>query len=246
MPSENSLDLADPRKPTEPIGPTVDVVLPCRDEAAALPALLRCLAQLPGEYRAIVVDNGSSDRTAEIAADLGAFVIHEPRPGYGAAVHAGVVAARPGLVAVLDGDGSLDPADLPALVELVAEGAADLAVGRRRPVRAGVWPVHARLGTALVAARLRRRGVAVRDIAPVRVVDRDRLLALGIQDRRSGYPLELLLRAGAASWRIAERDVNYRPRAAGTHSKVSGSLRGSLVAASDFAAVLRAGRVFSR
>jgi glycosyltransferase involved in cell wall biosynthesis len=245
MASENSLDPAHRRTATEPIGPTVDVVLPCRDEAAALPALLRRLAGLPGEYRAIVVDNGSTDGTAEIAADLGALVIHEPLPGYGSAVHAGIVAARPGLVAVLDGDGSLDPADLPALVELVARGTAELAVGRRRPVRAGVWPAHARLGTVLVAARLRRRGVAVHDIAPIRVVDRDRLLALGIEDRRSGYPLELLLRAGGARWRIAERDVGYRPRAEGTRSKVSGSLRGSLVAANDFAAVLRAGRAFS-
>lgn len=231
MPSENS--------------PPIDIVLPCRDEAAALPALLRRLAAQPAPYRAIVVDNGSSDATARIAADLGAVVVREPRPGYGAAVHAGIEAARPGLVAVLDGDGSLDPADLPLLVELVAGGEAELAVGRRRPVGRGVWPAHARLGTGLVAAGLRRRGVPVHDIAALRVADRDRLLALGVKDRRSGYPLELLLRAAAAGWRIAERDVSYRPRAAGTHSKVSGSLRGSLIAATDFATVLRAGRGFS-
>jgi glycosyltransferase involved in cell wall biosynthesis len=226
-------------------GPVVDVVLPCRDEAGALPDLLARLARLPGEYRAIVVDNGSRDDTGRIAAGLGAIVIHEPTPGYGAAVQAGILAARPGIVAVLDGDGSLDPGDLPALVNLVTRGVVDLAAGRRRPLTPGAWPVHARLGTHLVAARLRRRGVAVHDIAPMRVADRDRLLELGISDRRSGYPLELLLRAGAAGWRIGERDVTYRPRAAGTTSKVSGSLRGTLVAAKDFATVLRASRTVS-
>jgi glycosyltransferase involved in cell wall biosynthesis len=228
-----------PAQNLDPAGARVDVVLPCRDEAAALPELLGRLARLPGRYRAIVVDNGSTDGTARIATGLGALVVSEPTPGYGAAVHAGLLAARPGAVAILDGDGSLDPADLPALVDLVRRGAADLAVGRRRPAGRGAWPVHARLGTRLVAARLRRHGVAVHDIAPLRVGDRDRLLALGVRDRRSGYPLELLLRAGEAGWRIAERDVVYRPRAAGTRSKVSGSVRGSLVASADFASVLR-------
>jgi glycosyltransferase involved in cell wall biosynthesis len=223
-------------------GLAVDVVLPCRDEAAALPALLGALADLPGDFRAVVVDNGSRDATAAVAARLGALVISEPRPGYGAAVHAGILAARPGPVAVLDGDGSLDPADLPGLVDLVLSGAADLAAGRRRPVGRGTWPVHAQFGTRLIAARLRFHGVPVHDIAPLRVTDRDRLLALGISDRRSGYPLELLLKAGAAGWRIVERDVSYRPRAAGTSSKVSGSLRGTMIAVKDFATVLRAHR----
>jgi len=227
-------------------GPPVDVVLPCRDEAAALPDLLGRISRLPGDYRAIVVDNGSRDGTAQVAADFGAVVVHEPRPGYGAAVHAGIVAARPGPVAVLDGDGSLDPADLPPLVELVVRGLADLAVGRRRPVGRGAWPAHARLGTWLIALNLRRHGVPVHDIAPLRVADRNRLLALGVTDRRSGYPLELLLRAGAADWRITERDVTYRPRAANTRSKVSGSLRGTLTAAADFGTVLRSERAVGR
>lgn len=216
----------------------VDVVLPCRDEAAAL---ARLLPRLPAGYRAVVVDNGSCDGTAAVAREFGALVVSEPVPGYGSAVHAGMLAARPGLVAVLDGDDSLDPAELPWLVEAVAAGRADMAVGRRRPVTSSAWPVHARAGTALVAARLRRRGVAVHDIAPVRVARRDDILGLGVRDRRSGYPLELLLRAGAAGWRIAERDVAYRPRAAGTRSKVSGSLRGTLVAGSDFRRVLADG-----
>jgi glycosyltransferase involved in cell wall biosynthesis len=217
------------------VGVMVDVVLPCRDEAAALAGLI---PRVPPGYRVIVVDNGSRDGTAEVAEALGAAVVAEPRPGYGQAVHAGMLAAGPGIVAVLDGDGSLDPAELPELVALVASGQADLAAGRRRPVGRTAWPMHARAGNALVAGRLRRHGIPVHDIAPIRVALRDAVLGLGVRDRRSGYPLELLLRAGAAGWRIAERDVAYHPRAAGTRSKVSGSIRGTLLAGADFRRVL--------
>ncbi|WBB68066.1 glycosyltransferase family 2 protein [Micromonospora sp. WMMD812] len=214
----------------------VDVVLPCLDEAAALPGVL---AALPPGYRAVVVDNGSRDGSPEVAARHGARVVHEPRRGYGAAVHTGLEAAGTELVCVLDADGSFDPAVLPALVAPVAAGSADLAVGRRRPVGAGVWPWHARAGTALVAALLRRRGVPLRDLSPIRVARREALLGLGVTDRAFGYPLELLIRAAAAGWRIQELDVPYAPRAAGTRSKVSGSVRGTLRATRDFAGVLR-------
>lgn len=208
----------------------VTVVLPCLDEAASLPAVL---AALPAGYRALVVDNNSTDGTAEVARRHGADVVHEARPGYGAAVHAGVVAADTPVVAVLDADGSLDPRELPALVAELDRGA-DLAVGRRRPAPGLRWPWHARLGTAAVCWRLRHRhGLPVHDIAPMRVVRRADLLALGVADRRSGYPLELLVRAAAAGWHVVERDVTYGPRTGGK-SKVSGSLRGSVVAALDF------------
>lgn len=218
----------------------VDVVIPCRDEAAALPGLL---PRIPARYRVIVVDNGSRDGTADVARSLGAVVVHEPVPGYGSTVHAGILAARPGsLVAVLDGDGSLDPLDLPGLVQAVEAGA-DLAAGRRRPVGRGSWPLHARLGTQLIAARLRRRGIPVHDIAPIRVAARDAVLALDVRDRRSGYPLELLLRARAAGWQLVERDVSYRPRATGTRSKVSGTVRGTLTAALDFSKVLASAEI---
>ncbi|MEV0355680.1 glycosyltransferase [Nocardia sp. NPDC050697] len=212
----------------------VTVVIPCRDEAEALP---KVLAAVPGGYRILVVDNGSADGTAGLARAAGAAVIAEPTPGYGAAVQAGIAAAETELVAVLDGDGSMDPGELPALVGAVLAGA-DLAVGRRRPVRGGSWPWHARLGNRLIAARLRRRyGLPVHDIGAVRVARRDALLALGPLHPRFGYPLELLVRAAEAGWRIDERDVSYRPRAGGT-SKVSGSVRGSLRATRDFWAVL--------
>ncbi|MFC7339960.1 glycosyltransferase family 2 protein [Saccharopolyspora griseoalba] len=213
----------------------VDVVLPCLDEAAALPGVL---AALPPGYRALVVDNGSSDGSPEIAARHGARVVREPRPGYGAAVHAGLRAATSELVAFLDCDGSLDPGELPGLVERV-RGGADLAAGRRRPTCAAAWPWHARAGNALLAALLRRRGLPVHDIAPMRAARRTRLLELGVEDRAFGYPLELLCRAAAAGWEIRELEVSYRPRAAGTRSKVSGSVRGTLRAARGMAAVLR-------
>lgn len=212
----------------------MDVVLPCLDEAAALPAVL---ASLPPGHRAIVVDNGSSDGSPEVAASLGALVVHEHRRGYGAAVHTGLLAATSDLVAFADADGSLDLAELPAMTALLAD--ADLVVGRRRPVSTGVWPWHARAGNAVIASLLRRRGLAVHDIAPLRVCRREALLALDVRDRAFGYPLELLVRAAEAGWRVHEVDVSYGPRAAGTKSKVSGSVRGTLRAARDMAGVLR-------
>jgi len=214
----------------------VDVILPVLDEAAALPGVL---AALPPGYRAIVVDNGSRDGSAAVAARCGATVVAEPRRGYGAAVHAGVVHATADIVCVIDADGSLDPGELPGLVEPVRSGEADLAVGRRRPSGTGVWPWHARAGNVVLAALLRRRGLAVRDIGPVRAARRADLLALAVTDRAFGYPLELLLRAGQAGWRIREVDVRYGPRAAGTRSKVSGSVCGTLRAARDMGRVLR-------
>ncbi|TDO08100.1 glycosyltransferase involved in cell wall biosynthesis [Mycobacterium sp. BK086] len=208
----------------------VTVVLPCLNEADSLPAVL---AAIPAGYRALVVDNNSTDGTAEVARRHGADVVSEARPGYGSAVHAGVVAAQTPVVAVLDGDGSLNPADLPRLIGELERGA-DMVTGRRRPARGLKWPWHARLGTAAVCWRLRsRHGLAVHDIAPMRVANRAALLALGVADRRSGYPLELLVRAAAAGWRVVEVDVDYGPRTGGK-SKVSGSVRGSLTAAVDF------------
>jgi glycosyltransferase involved in cell wall biosynthesis len=213
-----------------------DLVLPCRDEG---PALRLLLPRVPACFAVVVVDNGSIDDTAEVARTLGATVVREDSPGYGAAVHAGVLAARSDLLAVMDGDGSFDPADLLPLVEEVRTGRADLATGRRRPVRRGVWPWHARAGNRVVLWWLRRRiGLPVRDIAPMRVCRRADLLALDVRDRRFGYPVELLQKAQRAGWRITERDVAYHPRAAGTRSKVSGSVRGTLRAARDFARVL--------
>ena len=217
-------------------GAVCDLVLPCRDEAPALAALL---ARVPAEFAVVVVDNGSRDGTAEVAARLGARVVVEPVPGYGSAVHAGLLAATHEYVAVMDGDGSFDPADLLPLLADVREGRADLAVGRRRPTRRGVWPWHARLGNALIAAWLRRSiGMDAHDIAPMRVCRRQAMLDLDLQDRRFGYPVELLQAVTRAGWRLSEHDVGYHPRAEGTRSKVSGSVTGTVRTARDFWRVL--------
>jgi glycosyltransferase involved in cell wall biosynthesis len=208
----------------------VTVVMPCLNEAESLPGVL---ALLPEGYDALVVDNNSTDGTGEVARRYGARVVDEPRAGYGSAVHAGIVAATTPIVAVLDGDGSMDPRELPKLVDELDRGA-DMAVGRRRPLPGVRWPWHARLGTQVVCWRLRRRhGIPVHDIAPMRVASRDALLGLGVEDRRSGYPLELLVRAAAADWIVAEHDIDYGPRTGGK-SKVSGSVRGSFFAVLDF------------
>ncbi|MEV6304491.1 glycosyltransferase family 2 protein [Actinoplanes sp. NPDC051861] len=215
-----------------------DVVLPCLNEAAALPWLL---SRMPPGYRPILADNGSTDGSAELAHDLGVRVINVPQPGYGAAVHAGVLAADPrnGVVCVLDADGSFDPAQLPRVADPVIAGDADLVCGRRRPTTARAWPLHARLGNAVLARRLRQdTGLPVHDIAPMRAARRDALLALDLRDRRFGYPLELLLGAARAGWRVREVDVAYGPRAAGTRSKVTGTVRGTLRAIHDMQAVL--------
>lgn len=214
----------------------IDVVLPCLNEAGALPGVL---AALPEGYRALVVDNGSTDGSAEVAARLGATVLHEPRPGYGAAVHTGLEAATSDVVCFLDADGSLDPAELPTLVAPVLAGTADLAVGRRVPVARGVWPWHARAGNLLLSRLLRGRGLDVHDIAPARAADRMLLLALGVTDRAFGYPLELLIKAQRAGWRVVEHEISYGARATGTRSKVSGSVRGTARAVRDMTRVLR-------
>lgn len=218
-------------------GTTCDVVIPCRDEAAALPLVL---GALPDRFRAVVVDNGSTDGTADVARRLGATVVDEPRPGYGAAVHAGILAATSDYVAVVDGDDSMDLGELARLLDAVLDSGVTMAVGRRRPIDRGVWPWHARAGTTLLATWLRRSsGFGVHDLAPMRVCRRDDLIALDVRDRRFGYPLELMLKAARAGWTVREIDIAYRPRAAGTKSKVSGSLRGTTQVASDFWSVLR-------
>ncbi|XUK62080.1 Putative glycosyltransferase [Plantibacter sp. RU18] len=211
----------------------VDVVFPCLDEAQALPWVL---GRLPADHRAIVVDNGSTDGSADVARRYGAVVVTEPRRGFGAAAHAGLLAATAPTVAFCDADGSMDPRDLVLVTAPVLAGHAELVLGRRRPTR-GSWPVHARMANRALAALIRvRTGLALHDLGPMRAADRLSMLGFELQDRRSGYPLELVLRANAAGWRIREVDVPYRPRVG--RSKVTGTVRGTLSAVSDMSRLL--------
>lgn len=213
---------------------TVDVVLPCLDEVEALPWVLE---RIPAEWRAIVVDNGSADGSAELAGSLGATVVREPRRGFGAACHAGLLAARAEYVCFCDCDASLDPGLLPDFVRRVAAGGTDLVLGRRRPRTRGAWPAHARAGNLALAHLLRRRtGLALRDLGPMRAARRTDLLDLGLTDRRSGYPLQMVVRAADSGWRVTEVDVPYLPRSG--KSKVTGTWRGTWQAVHDMRAVL--------
>ncbi|MEV1025687.1 glycosyltransferase family 2 protein [Streptomyces sp. NPDC050264] len=212
----------------------VDVVLPCLNEAEALPWVLE---RIPPGWRALVVDNGSTDGSAALARRLGAEVVHEPRRGFGAACQAGLVAARADIVCFCDCDASLDPALLVPFVRELREGAADLVLGRRRPVHRSAWPVHARVGNRVLAGMVRRRtGLALHDLGPLRAGRRAELLALDLADRRSGYPLQMVVRAADAAWRVTEHDVPYLPRTGA--SKVTGTWRGTWHAVRDMRRVL--------
>lgn len=214
----------------------IDVILPVLDEAQALPGVLSLFG---ADFAPLVVDNGSTDGSAEVARAHGARVVSEPARGFGAACFAGLMASRTELVCFMDCDGSLDPRELPAVVAPVADGTLDLCLGARMPVGRGAWPWHARLANRALAFELRRRArVPLRDLGPMRCVRRDALITLGLADRAFGWPLEMVLRAAAAGWRVGEVPVRYRPRSAG-RSKVSGSLRGSARAVRDMGALLR-------
>jgi len=206
-----------------------DVILPVLNEREALPWVLE---RMPGGYAALVVDNGSTDGSGELAASLGARVVVEPVPGFGAACFAGLSAAESDVVCFMDCDASFDPRDLPLVADPVLAGTADLMLGARRPTARGAWPLHARAANTALAFELRRRtGTLLRDLGPMRAARRQALLDLGLKDRRFGWPLEMVLRAVAAQWTIVEVPVRYEPRVG--RSKVTGTVRGTLRTVAD-------------
>jgi len=214
----------------------VDVVFPCLNEEKALPWVL---GRLPAGYRAIVVDNGSTDRSAEVAREHGAIVVSELRRGFGAAAHAGLLAATAPIVAFCDADASMDPRDLSRVVDPVVAGTADLVLGRRRPTSRGAWPLHARVANRALASLMRgATKLDLHDLGPMRAANREAMVALDLRDRRSGYPLETLLRGHAEGWRVLEVDAPYSPRIG--RSKVTGTIRGTAIAVLDMSRLLRA------
>jgi glycosyltransferase involved in cell wall biosynthesis len=212
-----------------------DVVLPALNEAAAVAWVL---GRMPAGYRAIVVDNGSTDDTARIAAEMGATVVVETVRGFGSACWAGLQAATAEIVCFMDCDASLDPVALPLVAGYVERDEADLVIGARIADK-GAWPPHARIANRVLAADVRRRtGLRLADIGPMRAARREGLLALDLRDRRSGWPLEMVLRAHHAGWRIRNAPVEYREREG--RSKVTGTVRGTIRAVRDMGGLLRA------
>jgi glycosyltransferase involved in cell wall biosynthesis len=211
-----------------------DVILPVLDEADAIPQVL---AGLPAGFDPIVVDNASTDGSGDVARRHGVRVVHEPRKGFGAACWSGLVAATDDVVCFMDCDGSLAGVDLIRVAAPVLAGDADLVLGARRPSN-GSWPMHARAANRFLAWEMRRRtALHLTDLGPMRAARRLDLLSLGVQDRRFGWPLEMVLRAAVAQWRIREVEVDYARRIG--RSKVTGTVRGTVRAVRDMASVLR-------
>jgi glycosyltransferase involved in cell wall biosynthesis len=211
----------------------VSLIIPALDEAESLPSVL---GEIPRDvvHQTIVVDNGSSDSTAEVARMAGVQVVREPRRGYGFACAAGTAAAHGEVLAFMDGDGSFVPAELPALLGPVVADEADLMLGSRLRGKAIFMPSHQRWGNLLFVWLLRSRfGLQLTDLGPFRAIRRDVLLELGMLERTHGWPLEMIIKAAQQGKRIAEVPVSYSPRRAGA-SKVGGTVGGSILAAYRF------------
>ncbi|GAC1701395.1 MAG: glycosyltransferase family 2 protein [Candidatus Limnocylindrales bacterium] len=213
----------------------VTIVVPARNEAAAIGAVVRSLRAL-GAPRVIVVDDASADATAAEARAAGGEILRSRGRGYGWACHTGEVAASAApIVGFIDGDGSFDAEDLAALAGLVREGA-DLAVGTRS--RTLAMPLHQRLGNTVTLALLHALyGLPVSDIAPLRAIRRSALDTLDMRPTRYAWLVEMLAKASRRGLRVVARPVRYGPRRGGV-SKVSGSPRGSLLAGVDFVTAL--------
>jgi glycosyltransferase involved in cell wall biosynthesis len=212
--------------------PRVAVVIPALDEERSLPLVLDALPKgLVDDV--VVVDNGSADGTARVAAAAGARVVSEPRRGYGSACLAGVAAAdRAEVVAFLDADFSDRPEELPLVLAPILEGRADLVVGSRtlgRRDRGALLP-HARFGNWLATTLIRVLfGASFTDLGPFRAIRADALRRLEMRDRDFGWTVEMQVKAARHGLRCAEVPVSYRRRVG--RSKISGTLRGTVGAA---------------
>jgi glycosyltransferase involved in cell wall biosynthesis len=209
----------------------VTVVIPALNEEASVGLVVRGIPP-DAVQEVIVVDNGSTDRTAEVAAEAGARVVYEPRRGYGSACLAGGTAAQGDIVVFMDADGSFEPAEIPRLVAPCRDGRAELVLGSRElgEIAPQAMPFHQRFGNWLAVQLLRRLyGLQVTDLGPFRALPRERLLALHMSELTYGWPIEMMIKAAQLGYRLVEVPVSYRPRYAG-QSKVSGTVKGSMLA----------------
>jgi len=216
------------------LSPRIAVLIPALNEEVSLSQVL---SDLPREVveEIVVIDNGSADRTAEVARAGGATVLSEPRRGYGSACLAGIAylkAGDPDVVVFLDADYSDYPDELPAVIRpIIAEGC-DFVIGSRTKGEAepGALLFQARFGNALATSLIHwLYGFPYSDLGPFRAIRFPALLKLGMTDRTYGWNVEMQIKAVRQGLRIAEVPVRYRKRAGG-ESKVSGTLKGTLLA----------------
>lgn len=210
----------------------MSVIIPTRNEASAIS---RVLADLPADLvtEVLVVDSNSTDGTPEIAAKMGARVVHEPHRGYGRACLKGLaIADAPDVVVFLDGDYSDRPAELPLLLAPIAEGRADITLGSRLGEQriVGALPWHAVFGNWLAASLIKLLyGVRISDLGPFRAARADVLRELALEEATYGWAVEMILKGALKGFRIVEVPVSYYPRIG--KSKISGTVRGTLGAA---------------
>jgi glycosyltransferase involved in cell wall biosynthesis len=210
----------------------IGVVIPALDEEQAIGLVVGEVRALVAEV--VVVDNGSRDRTPDVARAAGARVVVEPRRGYGQACLTGIAALGEGadVIVFLDGDYSDHPGQLPDVVAPILAGRADMVIGSRTLGRAapGSHPWHAVLGTRFCVGLMNALiGTRATDLGPFRAITRTALAALDMRDRNYGWTVEMQVKARRAGLRVEEVPVDYRPRIG--RSKVSGTVSGTVRAA---------------
>jgi glycosyltransferase involved in cell wall biosynthesis len=212
--------------------PKLTVIIPALNEAGNIRQLVHEV-QTTVLAEVIVVDNGSTDSTAQEARQAGANVAVEPRRGYGYACAAGVAETKQAEILVfLDGDYSFAPSDLPSLLAPIIEDRADLVLGSRAlgHIAPGAMPPHQRFGNQMVSRLMNMLyGLSISDLGPYRAIRRSSLMQLHMQEMTFGWPTEMIVKAARHGARIVEVPVSYHPRRFG-HSKVSGTMRGTILA----------------